>query len=106
MTYDAKRYNDDLEPAVIGNDVWVGAYAVVLAGVHIPDGCVIAASAVVTKSPEPFTIIGGIPARPIGKRHGDSSFVDAISKTDDIKELKRLAVEVREAGCSSVYTNL
>jgi acetyltransferase-like isoleucine patch superfamily enzyme len=55
-------------PVVIGNDVWIGAKAVVLAGVAIGDGAIVAAGAVVTKDVAPYTIVGGVPAREIGKR--------------------------------------
>lgn len=47
----------------IGNDVWIGANAVVLDGVNIGDGAVIAAGAVVVKNVEPYAIVGGVPAR-------------------------------------------
>lgn len=56
-------------PVTIGNNVWIGAQVVILAGVAIPDGTVIAAGAVVTKSIcEPNMIIGGVPAKPIKSR--------------------------------------
>ncbi|MGD7653186.1 MAG: acyltransferase [Verrucomicrobiales bacterium] len=54
----------------IGNDVWLGANAVVTAGVTIGDGCIVGAGAVVTGDLEPGTIAGGVPARVIGKRDG------------------------------------
>lgn len=53
---------------VIGNDVWIGANSVILAGVSIGDGCVIAAGAVLTKDVSPFCVVGGVPARIIKKR--------------------------------------
>ena len=53
---------------VVGNDVWLGYEAVVLAGVTIGDGAVIATRAVVTKDVPPYTIVGGVPARPIRTR--------------------------------------
>lgn len=52
----------------IGNDVWIGRGAVILSGVTIGDGAVIAAQSVVTKAVEPYTIVGGNPARPIRAR--------------------------------------
>ncbi|MCI8326447.1 MAG: CatB-related O-acetyltransferase [Lachnospiraceae bacterium] len=55
----------------IGNDVWIGYEAVILAGVTIGDGAVIGARAVVTKDVSPYTIVGGVPARPIKKRFSD-----------------------------------
>lgn len=53
---------------VIGNDVWIGYEAVVLAGVTIGDGAVVAARAVVTRDVPPYTIVGGVPAKPIRRR--------------------------------------
>lgn len=53
---------------VIDNDVWIGYEAVIMAGVHIGDGAIIAARAVVTKDVPPYTIVGGTPAKEIRKR--------------------------------------
>ena len=53
---------------VIGNDVWIGYEAVIMAGVHIGDGAIIAARAVVTKDVPSYTIVGGTPAKEIRKR--------------------------------------
>lgn len=53
---------------VIGNDVWIGANAVILPGVTIGDGAIIGAGAVVTADIEPYAIVGGVPARKIGER--------------------------------------
>ncbi|MCI8948261.1 MAG: CatB-related O-acetyltransferase [Lachnospiraceae bacterium] len=59
---------DNKGDIVIGNDVWIGYEAVILAGVTIGDGAVIGTRAVVTKDVPPYTIVGGIPAKPIRKR--------------------------------------
>ena len=56
---------------VVGNDVWIGSGAKVMSGVHIGDGSIIAANAVVTKDVEPYTIVGGVPAKVIKKRFSD-----------------------------------
>ena len=53
---------------VIGNDVWLGANCIIVAGVTIGDGSIIAAGSVVTKDIPPYTIAGGIPAKSIKKR--------------------------------------
>ena len=58
---------------VIGNDVWIGYEAVILAGVTIGDGAIIGARAVVTKDVPPYTIVGGVPAKPIRKRFSDDT---------------------------------
>lgn len=47
----------------IGNDVWIGANSVILPGVHIGDGAVVAAGAVVTKDVEAYSVVGGVPAK-------------------------------------------
>jgi galactoside O-acetyltransferase len=52
----------------VGNDVWLGANVVVVAGVTIGDHAIVGAGAVVTKDVEPWTIVGGVPAQPIGRR--------------------------------------
>lgn len=59
---------DNKGDIVIGNDVWIGYEAVIMAGVHIGNGAIIAARAVVTKDIPPYTIVGGVPARLIRKR--------------------------------------
>ena len=56
---------DNKGDIVIGNDVWIGYEAVVMAGVYIGDGAIVAARAVVTKDVPPYTIVGGTPAREI-----------------------------------------
>lgn len=53
---------------VIGSDVWLGAGCMVMSGVKIGDGCVIAAGAVVTKDVEPYSVVGGVPAKFLKKR--------------------------------------
>lgn len=58
---------------VIGNDVWIGFEAVILAGVTIGDGAIIGTRAIVTKDVAPYTIIGGVPAKPIRKRFDDKT---------------------------------
>ncbi len=64
----------------IGNDVWIGSDVTILSGVTIGDGSVIAANACVTQNVEPYTIVGGIPAKPIKKRFCD----------EEIKRLLRI----------------
>lgn len=55
-------------PISIGNDVWIGAHCVILPGVKIHDGAVIAAGAVVREDVPPYMIVGGVPAKPLGER--------------------------------------
>ena len=56
---------------VIGNDVWIGFEAVILSGVTIGDGAIIGTRAVVTKDVPPYTVVGGVSAKPIRKRFSD-----------------------------------
>ena len=58
------QYSD----VVIEGDVWIGRRCIIMPGVKLGKGCVIAAGAVVTKDVEPYCIMGGVPARFIGKR--------------------------------------
>lgn len=72
---------DNKGDIVIGDDVWIGYDAVILSGVTIGDGAVIGSRAVVTKDVPPYTIVGGIPAKPIRKRFCD----ETIEKLLEIK---------------------
>ena len=65
---------------IIDNDVWIGYEAVILSGVTIGDGAVIGCRAVVTKDIPPYTIVGGVPAKPIRKRFDEET----------IKELQKI----------------
>lgn len=62
---------------VVGNDVWIGAEAMIMPGVKIGHGAVIGSRSLVTKDVEPYTIVGGNPAKPIKKRFSE----------DDIEKL-------------------
>ncbi len=84
FTYRASAYFDDAEDeesffawrrahdVVIGHDVWIGHGAIVLPGRRIGDGAVIAAGAVVTKDVAPYTIIAGVPGKPVRQRFPDA----------------------------------
>lgn len=62
---------DNKGDIVIGSDVWIGYEAVILAGVTVGHGAIIGTRAVVTKDVPPYTIVGGVPAKPIRKRFAD-----------------------------------
>ena len=65
----------------IGNDVWIGYEAVILSGVTIGDGAIIGTRAVVTKDVPSYTIVGGVPAKPIRKRFDE----ETIQKLEEIR---------------------
>lgn len=70
---DVTKAWDNKGDIVIGNDVWIGYEAVIMPGVQIGDGAIIGTRAVVSKDVEPYTIVGGIPAKPIRKRFDDQT---------------------------------
>lgn len=80
---------DVLRPTIIGQDCWIGAYTIIMCGVKIGDGSIIASGSVVTKDVEPFSIYGGVPARKIRDRFG---------KYEDVIEHKKMldSIENRE----------
>ena len=75
---DIPRSWDHKGDIVVGNDVWIGDEAVVLAGVTIGDGAVVGARAVVTRDVPPYTIVGGVPAKPIRRRF-DGGVIERLS---------------------------
>ena len=87
--YNESRNKGDL---IIDDDVWIGARAILLAGVHIGQGAVVAAGAVVSKDVPPYAIVGGVPAKVIKYRFAPE-IIDEFLKIDysrleekDIKE--------------------
>ena len=71
---DAKNIRDAWDnkgDTVIGNDVWIGYEAVIMSGVTVGDGAIIGTRAVVTKDVPPYTIVGGVPTKPIRRRFDD-----------------------------------
>ncbi len=70
--FEEYRYADEKHLVVIGNDVWIGDSAKIMEGVRIGDGAVVAADALVTKDVEPYTVVGGIPAKTIRQRFSEN----------------------------------
>lgn len=60
-------------PIHVGSDVWIGVHCVILKGVFIGEGAIIAAGSIVTKSVAPYSIVGGVPARFIRSRMPEAS---------------------------------
>jgi chloramphenicol O-acetyltransferase type B len=68
-------------PVSIGNDVWIGSRSIILDGIIIGNGCIVAANSVVTKDVEPYSIIGGVPAKLIKYRFSEK-------KIDELNNFK------------------
>lgn len=68
VTFADKDYFDEFEDIEIGNDVWIAASVIVVDGVKIGDGAIVAAGSVVTKDIPPYAIVGGVPAKVIKYR--------------------------------------
>lgn len=58
----------EIKPTVIGRDCWIGMRAIIMSGVRIGDGAIVAAGAVVTKDVAPYDVVGGVPARVLTRR--------------------------------------
>lgn len=99
----AKRHLGDLnhpktKRTIIGNDVWIGHRAIIMAGVNVGDGAVIGAGAVVTKNVPPYAIVGGVPSSVIRYRFDK----DTILKLQNSKWWNLSDDELREY---SIYMN-
>ena len=91
---------DNKGDIVIGNDVWIGYEAVIMAGVHIGNGAIIGTRAVVTKDVPPYAIVGGVPAKKIRNRF-DDSVIEVLQKIKwwdwDIKKISKNLKAIRNA---------
>ena len=68
ISFVSDSYFDEYAPIKIGNDVWIGARAVIIDGVSIGDGAIVAAGSIVTKDVPAYSVVGGIPARVLRNR--------------------------------------
>jgi acetyltransferase-like isoleucine patch superfamily enzyme len=70
-------WDDYSVPPIIGHDVWIGSNALILQNVRVGSGAIIAGGSVVTKDVAPYTIVAGVPARPIRQRF-DAKTIDKL----------------------------
>ena len=91
---------DNKGDIVIGNDVWIGYEAVIMAGVRIGNGAIIGTRSVVTKDVPPYAIVGGVPARRIRNRF-DDSVIEILQKIKwwdwDIEKIRDHLQAIRNA---------
>jgi virginiamycin A acetyltransferase len=91
---------------IIGNDVWIGYEAIIMAGVTVGNGAIIGTRALVTKDVPPYTIVGGIPAKPIRKRFSEqiiSSLLE-IEWWNWSKEKTAKNIKAIQSGCLEQLT--
>lgn len=80
LTFVAEQKFEEFLPVTIGNDVWIGARAIVLDGATIGDGAIVAAGAVVTGEVPPYAIVSGVPAKVVRYRF-DEATIEAIRRS-------------------------
>ena len=99
---------DNKGDITLGNDVWIGYEAVILAGVTIGDGAIIGARAVVTRDVPPYAIVGGVPARLIRRRFDEATIESllALQWWDWEPERIRRALPVLQAGDIAALSKL
>ena len=88
-------YNDTYKEltkadCIIGNDVWIGTYAIIMRGINVGDGAVIGANSVVTKDVPDFAVVAGVPAKIIKFRFDDD-------KQNKIKNSNWWSLELTDA---------
>ena len=99
---------DNKGDITLGNDVWIGYEAVILAGVTIGFGAIIGARAVVTRDVPPYAIVGGVPARLIRRRFDEATIESllALQWWDWEPERIRRALPVLQAGDIAALSKL
>lgn len=94
------EYDAPIEMACIGHDVWVGHHALIMEGVNVGTGAIIATRAVVTQDVPPYAVVAGVPARVIRYRYPDD-MIERLLATQwwerDFEQLKKLPLNDPEA---------
>lgn len=104
--FQAKLFGHDIDATskgdiIVDDDVWIGYGATIMSGVHIGQGAVVAAGAVVTKDVPPYAIVGGVPAKVIKYRF-EPEMIKELLKID----YSKLSKEDIEKHIDDLYTEL
>lgn len=109
ITFSDKDYYDELPRTTIGHDVWIGANAIILDGLNIGNGAIVAAGAVVVKDVPAFSIVGGVPAKIIRYRF-TAEDISKINKTGwwdlPLSEIKEIARLMRDGNIDAVLEKI
>ena len=82
---------DEYENIIVGNDVWIGARAIIMDGVKINNGAIVAANSVVTKDVPAYAIVGGVPAKILKYRFNEKKIETLLNTEwwdDDLQTIK------------------
>ena len=112
MNYERQRKEASKGPIIIDDDVWIGYGCIILSGCHIGQGAIIAAGSVVTKNVEPYSIVGGVPAKTIKYRFNKDIIEELMNvdfkKLSEIgyKNNKYVFEDIDEHSISTILKNL
>ena len=109
ITFSDKDYFDEQPKTTVGHDVWVGANAIILDGVNIGNGAIVAAGAVVVKDVPAFSIVGGVPAKIIRYRFSDED-ISKINETNwwnlTLSEIKKITPLMRDGNIDALLEKI
>lgn len=97
ITFATEDGFEECKPTSVGSDVWLGARCVLLDGVSIGDGAIVAAGAIVTKDVPPYAVVAGVPARILRTRFGDEVVTELLRRAWwnlPAEQLQRIAKDI------------
>ncbi len=74
-TFSDKNYFKEFQEIELGNDVWIGSKSIIMGGVTIGNGAIVAAGSIVTKDVQPYEVVGGVPAKHIKYRLDENTII-------------------------------
>lgn len=97
ITFTDRDLFEEFQPVEIGSDVWIGANVIILDGVKIGHGAIIAAGSIVNRNVEPFEIVGGVPVKNIRYRFEEDTVKRILASewwSKPLPEIKRIKEEL------------